>query len=214
MFDYGDIPLKDPYFKECLEREFFNNSQYEKYNSVKEGDVVVDIGASIGPFLYTIKDKNISKAVAVEPISSYHDLILKNSEGLPLTLHKNAIGDLDNQILDLEWSSEREQVKTISFKTIIKENNLDHINFLKLDCEGGEYSIFTEDNLDYLKNNVDYIVGEFHLNDQQMTESFKKMYKLLTKHNFNLRIESVDGVDNTQFDRDWETLLQCSLHYF
>ena len=202
MFDYGDIPQKDPYFKECLEREFFNDSQYEKYVNVKEGDVVVDIGASIGPFLYTLKAKNIKKVVAVEPISSYHNLLLKNASSLPITLHKSAIGSKDGEILDLEWSSEKEQVKTISFKSIIKHNNLDYINFLKLDCEGGEYSIFTEENINYLKNNVGYIVGEFHLNDQQMTESFRKMYKLLTKHNFNFHIESVDGVNNTQWFHD------------
>ena len=202
MFDYGDIPLKDPYFKECLEREFFTDSQYEKYHQVKKNDIVLDIGASIGPFLYTLREKNVKKVVAVEPISSYHNLLLKNSSGLPITLHKNAIGSKDNEILDLEWSSEREQVKTISFKSIIEYNNLDHINFLKLDCEGGEYSIFTEENIDYLKNNVDYIVGEFHLNDQQMTESFKKMYKLLNKHNFSFHIESIDGVNNTQWFKD------------
>jgi len=205
MFDYGDIPLKDPYFKECLEREFFSDSQYEKYNNVKEGDVVVDIGASIGPFLHTIKDRKLLKIVAVEPMSAYHDLLFKNSFSdsiLDFTLYKNAIGSVDGEILDLEWSSEREKVETISFRSIIEQNNLDRINFLKLDCEGGEYNIFTEDNIDYLKNNVDYIAGEFHLNDEQMTESFKKMYKLLIEHNFNLRIESVDGVDNTQWFRD------------
>jgi FkbM family methyltransferase len=202
MFDYGDIPEKDPYFKECLEREFFPDSQYEKYVKVKDGDVVVDIGASIGPFLYSISDRNLSNVIAVEPIHSYHNLLIKNS-GLPnLKLYRNAIGVNDNEILDLEWSSEREQVKTISFKTIIEENNLTHIDFLKLDCEGGEYSIFTEQNIDYLKNNVGYIVGEFHLNDFQMKHEFKKLYNLLTKHNFNFRIESVDGYDNTQWFKD------------
>ena len=165
MFDYGDIPNRDPYFKECLENEFFEHSQYEKYKKVKQGDVVLDIGASIGPFLYSIKDRTIEKVVAVEPMSSYHDLLLKNAGDMPLTLHKNAIGSNDTDILDLEWSSEFTKVQTISFKSIIEQNNLDHINFFKLDCEGGEYDIFTEENIDYLKNNVDYIVGEFHLND-------------------------------------------------
>ena len=202
MFDYGDVEIKDPYFKECLEREFFNDSQYEKYVSVKEGDVVVDIGASIGPFLYTIKDKNLSKVIAVEPMPSYHKLLLKNS-GLPnLILYKNAIGSKDNEIIDLEWSSEKEQVKTISFQSIVNNNDLSYIDFLKLDCEGGEYDIFTEENIDYLKNNVGYIVGEFHLNDERMTNEFRKLYKLLNKHNFNFHIESVDGYDNTQWFKD------------
>ena len=202
MFDYGDVEIKDPYFKECLEREFFNDSQYEKYVSVNKGDVVVDIGASIGPFLYTIKDKNLSKVIAVEPMPSYHKLLLKNA-GLPdLILYKNAIGSKDGDILDLEWSSEKEQVKTISFQSIVNDNDLSYIDFLKLDCEGGEYDIFTEENIDYLKNNVGYIVGEFHLNDERMTNEFRKLYKLLNKHNFNFHIESVDGYDNTQWFKD------------
>ena len=205
MFDYGDIPEKDPYFKECLEAEFFENSQYEKYVKVKEGDVVVDIGASIGPFLYTIKDRNPSQVIAVEPMPAYHNLLLKNSviQGLPsLKLHRNAIGANDGDILDLKWSSEREKVETISFNTIISENNLSHIDFLKLDCEGGEYDIFTEKNIGYLKNNVSYITGEFHLNNPHMKNLFKKLYKLLTDNKFDFQIESVDGANLTQWFED------------
>tara|TARA_R110000803_G_scaffold31076_3_gene69661 strand:+ start:1543 stop:4185 length:2643 start_codon:yes stop_codon:yes gene_type:complete len=212
MFNYGDISEKDPHFKVCLEREFFEENQYEKYVKVKEGDVVVDIGASIGPFLYTIKDRNPSNVIAVEPFSSYHPLLLENKQGLSnLKLYKNAIGILDNEVINLEWSSEKEQVTTITFPTIIKENNLKYIDFLKLDCEGGEYHIFNSDNIDYLKNNVGYIVGEFHLNTPSMKDSFISTYKLLNKHGINFKIESVNGVCITQQFKD--DVSSASQHY-
>ena len=197
MFDYGDIPKKDPYFKECLEAEFFENSQYEKYVKVKEGDVVVDIGASIGPFLYTIKDRNPSQVIAVEPMPAYHNLLLKNSviQGLPsLKLHRNAIGANDGDILDLEWSSEREKVETISFNTIISENNLSHIDFLKLDCEGGEYDVFSEDNVPFLLT-VPKIVTEFHLHGNIGKAKFREFRDIFLKAFPNHEVYSIDGVN-------------------
>ena len=42
----------------------------------------------------------------------------------------------------------------------------------------------------------------FILNDERMTNEFRKLYKLLNKYNFNFHIESVDGYDNTQWFKD------------
>jgi hypothetical protein len=49
------------------------------------------------------------------------------------------------------------------------------IDFLKVDCEGGEYDIFTQDNLDFLINNVKKIVGEWHLRTPQLKEKFRNL---------------------------------------
>ena len=193
MLEFGDVLEGDPRFKYWLTKEFIDHSQYEKYNTVKKGDVVLDIGSSIGPFLYTIQNRNVSKVIAVEPLTAYHQTLHKNAGDLPLTLYKNAIGDNDNNDLELEWSSYKENVKTISFDTIIKENNLTHIDFFKIDCEGGEYSIFNETYIDWIKENISYISGEFHLNTPEMTKSFIKMYELLKEKGFNFIIEDVIG---------------------
>jgi FkbM family methyltransferase len=42
--------------------------------------------------------------------------------------------------------------RVLSFKEFIDENNIKHIDFLKIDCEGGEYSVFIPSNIEYLKN--------------------------------------------------------------
>ncbi len=202
MFEFGKALDGDPHFKYWLTEEYVNRSQYEKHHTVQEGDVVLDIGASIGPFLYSIKDNNPSKVIAVEPISAYHKTLNKNAKGLPLKLYKNAIGDNDNHEFELEWSCHKENVKSITFNTILKENNLEYIDYLKTDCEGGEYHIFTEEHIKYLKNNVGYIVGEFHLNTKEMTNSFRKVYELLKKENFKFKVDTVTGDDITQILED------------
>lgn len=55
-------------------------------------------------------------------------------------------------------------VETISFMDLIRQHNLNHIDFMKMDVEGSEYSIFNdEESFDFILNNIDKIVIEFHL---------------------------------------------------
>jgi hypothetical protein len=52
----------------------------------------------------------------------------------------------------------------MSFLDLVVDYDIPHIDYLKIDCEGGEYGIFTEMNIPYLKNNVKHIAVEFHMN--------------------------------------------------
>jgi hypothetical protein len=54
-------------------------------------------------------------------------------------------------------------VETMRFKTFRELYAIDRIDFLKTDCEGGEYYIFNEENIDFLVENVGVVVGEWHL---------------------------------------------------
>jgi len=213
MFEFGNALEGDPRFKYWLKKEFIERSQYEKYHKVKSGDIVVDIGASIGPFLYSIKDRNPSRVIAVEPLKAYQETLLKNSREIADVADYIylAIGEKNKEKIDLEWSCHKEQVYTTTFKSLLSYSNIKHIDFLKVDCEGGEYYIFNEENIDWIKENVKYIAGEFHLNTPQMKESFKKVYNLLKEKNFDFKIESVDGIGiNTQADNDLESFVN---HY-
>ena len=46
------------YHKNGIIHEIFEQKCYEKLFEVEEGDVVLDIGASVGPFTYSILHKN------------------------------------------------------------------------------------------------------------------------------------------------------------
>ena len=88
--------------------------------------------------------------------------------------------------------------ETISFRSIVEQYNLDRIDFIKTDCEGGEYSLFTDANMPYLLNNVRNIVGEFHLSSDfpELKVEFRYFRDKYLKQFPNL-------------DRDWETNKAC-----
>ena len=56
---------------------------------------------------------------------------------------------------------------TLTFMDIVKNANVDKIDFLKTDCEGGEYNIFNDNNFWWIKENVRKIVGEWHIKDHK-----------------------------------------------
>jgi 16S rRNA A1518/A1519 N6-dimethyltransferase RsmA/KsgA/DIM1 with predicted DNA glycosylase/AP lyase activity len=60
-FDHGLI------HKTHIEKETFEDRIYERFFEVEEGDIVLDIGASIGPFTYSILTKNPKHVFCIEP---------------------------------------------------------------------------------------------------------------------------------------------------
>jgi FkbM family methyltransferase len=69
------------------------------------------------------------------------------------------------------------------------------VNFLKIDCEGGEYDTFTSENLPWIKQNVEKIAGEFHLNNDYLANKFIEFRDSYLKEFNNYQVYSWDGVD-------------------
>jgi len=55
-FDWGWMEQTEEglFHKELITQETFVERIYEKFFEVSEGDIVVDFGASVGPFTYSI----------------------------------------------------------------------------------------------------------------------------------------------------------------
>jgi len=185
------------FHKEAITKEFELNI-YEKFFEVKEGDTVLDIGASIGPFTYSILHKKPLRVICVEPSIIEHSTLEKNTQNGPVTIVKKAITPRDGDKVST-YVFEQEQITTpiegISFQTLLKENNINQIDFLKTDCEEGEYDIFTPENLVWIKQNVKKIVGEWHLGNPESKQKFKEFrdvyLRVFPKH----EICAVNGVD-------------------
>ena len=69
------------------------------------------------------------------------------------------------------------------------------IDFIKTDCEGGEYDIFTQENLEYLKNNVKKVVGEWHLRTPELKDKFRNFRDNILPNFKEYKIFSIDGVN-------------------
>lgn len=184
--------------KNSLIQEIFIDNCYEQVREVKAEDVVLDVGASIGPFTYSILNKNPKQVICIEPSHLEHETLKENVAQDNVTIIEKGIGPVDGTITISEVfgaNGQNLEIPSIRFDTLIKENNIDRINFLKTDCEGGEYDIFNVENLFWIKDNVDFVVGEWHLNTPETKEKFKQFRDLYLKLFTNHEVYAIDGTD-------------------
>lgn len=175
-------------------KEIFEDNTYGKVFQVEEGDVVVDIGASLGPFTYSILKYNPKECYVVEPLSNQIELLKKNVGRDNVKIIQGAI--TDKKKIEITWDDVTESVPTFTFKEFITDQNIKHIDFLKCDCEGGEYDVFQPSNVEFLKT-IPKIVTEFHLKDNEEFHQCRFRWfrdNILPKFN-KYEIYSVDGVD-------------------
>ena len=207
--------------------------QYDKYFKPKDNDVIVDIGANFG--LYSLMSTigiNIKSCFCIEPFPDNIEYI-KNNINLvakyPERYHvvPFAIAETTGSselIFDsmaspslAEYSISNNPVhtmgvNTMSFKDFITTYDIKHINILKIDAEGAEYPILLDDwNLEYIKNNVDKLVGELHLLSLSNKSNIVRLIENVIKCGMKLIIDSVDGVKITEKFIDGNNQISTSI---
>jgi FkbM family methyltransferase len=194
--DGKHIPMGE-YHQESIIKEIFIDKCYEKFFEVEEGDIVLDIGASVGPFTYSILQKKPKHVFCFEPSESEFKTLMKNTIGSPVTQINKGISNVNSVVINDHLFGGEDQMESITFKKFIDLYNIEKIDFLKTDCEGGEFHIFTDENFDWVKSNVRKIVGEWHikLDGHDNIEKFREFRdKYLSKFD-NYQVYSVDNVD-------------------
>jgi len=184
--------------KERIIDEIFTQKAYEKYFEVKKNDIVLDIGASIGPFTYSILGKNPKHVYCIEPSVFEHKTLEKNVSQDNVTIVKAAISSIDgkietNQIFGV--NGQKTEVDSIKFNTLISKNNIEKIDFLKTDCEGGEYDIFNIENLCWLKENLGVCSGEWHLSTPELKQKFRQFRDVFLRVFPKHEVQSLDGAN-------------------
>jgi autotransporter strand-loop-strand O-heptosyltransferase len=180
--------------KEVLIREIFEDRIYEKVFEIEEGDVVVDIGSSVGPFVYSSSEK-IKHAFCLEPSDVEFDTLVENMKDIPSTCLKMGISKETETTTGEYIYGGQSEMEGISFLDFIKNYNIEKIDFLKTDCEGGEYDIFTEENIDWIKNNVRKISGEWHLGTTELKNKFREFRDKIINNFNSYEVYSLDGVN-------------------
>jgi FkbM family methyltransferase len=188
------------WFKEDIGAEILDRKIYEMILPVQKGDIIFDAGSSIGLFGYSVLDRMPSRIYCIDP-SVEEMKTCKVNIPADIGIYLNyGISDNNGEVkLDdvYENGSNKSysKFKVKRFKTIIEENNIEKIDFLKTDCEGGEYSIFTLENLFWIKDNVKKIVGEWHLNTPETKQQFREFRDTYLKLFPNHEVYSCDDVD-------------------
>ena len=192
-FNWG---IQDLHTQKATIDEIYNHNMYEKIFQVEEGDIVVDLGGSNGIFSFSVLDKKPSFIYVVEPISDQVKLIDENLGDYPHSTLHGAISDL-KKINSMDWGVFQDNnITTYSFSEFLEKYNIDKIDFMKVDIEGGEYYIFKEEHINFLKG-IPKIVGEFHLgkNSELHNCKFRYFRDNILQHFPNFHVYSLDGID-------------------
>ena len=196
-FDWGWMGQTEegPFHKELITQETFVERIYEKFFEVEEGDIVLDIGASVGPFTYSILHKNPKQVFCFEPSEREFKTLVKNLRGHQVIPIPKGISNVNSIVKSDMLFGGEDEMETLTFERFLNLYNVDKIDFIKTDCEGGEYDIFTQDNLEFLKHNVKKVVGEWHLRTPQLKEKFRNFRDNILPNFKHYRVFSLDGTD-------------------
>ena len=159
-----------PYVWNEMENDFYGLNSIE----LTEKDTVIDIGANVGLFSIYVKKKFGCKVIAFEPVPQNFENLKKNillngfSES-DFELHQSAITDIEGGEISIGTSISNSGGSSIfergDFNSLCKTERIDKYidekcTYLKMDCEGGEYSVISY--ILPLLNNFKYIGIEYH----------------------------------------------------
>ncbi len=205
----GNEEFLNEYHKKSLIDEIFVRRIYEKYFEVEPNDIVVDIGASLGPFTYSILHKSPKHVFCFEPSKKEFKTLINNTIGNPVTQIFKGVGPENSVIENSQLFGGENEMESIKFSTFVDLYSIGKIDFMKTDCEGGEYDIFNDENLDFILSNVKKISGEWHLNTPENKNKFRNFRdNYLTKFE-KYEINSIDG-----FDIKWDLWNEHFIEYY
>jgi len=208
-FDWG---TSSEWYIQTIKSEIFENRIYDKFFTVEEGDIVLDFGASTGPYTYSILDNKPKHVFCFEPSFEEFPTLVLNTRIGPVTCINKGISNTEGEILfgSLFGNENKAGLAySTTFKKIISDYNLQKIDLIKTDCEGGEYDIFNVENLFWIKQNVKKIVGEWHLGSPETKEKFRIFRDVYLRVFNNYEIFSVDNVDIK-----WELFNEHFIEYY
>lgn len=167
-----------PYiFKEIYLEGIYNDIFQPQVDKPNNDKVVIDVGANVGIVTHYMRQYS-KKVYAIEPSPEHFEALAKNKEfnewdnvevfqlaiadkDGEMTLHQNDQNRTCNSLV-LGYGGGNVNVKTLRFDTFFKENNIEHVDFIKFDVEGAEDMILRSEGFKNVADKIDSIEVEMH----------------------------------------------------
>ena len=112
------------YHKDSIIQEIFVDKCYERFFEVEEGDIVLDIGASVGPFTYSILNKKPKHVFCFEPSEREFKTLVKNTLGFPVTHINKGISNVNSIVMNDHLFGGEDQMESITFSKFVDLYNI------------------------------------------------------------------------------------------
>jgi len=187
---------------------FYGGKQFEYFsNSIKQGDIVFDLGAHIGYFTLEAS-KKAKKIYSFEPNLISFNILKKN---IQLNNLKNVI--IENKaVYDKDSSTNFHEsgvsskidsygskiIKTITLDSYTKQNNIKSIDILKVDVEDSECEVIMGARKIIKESPTIKIFMEITLKDDEIPS---KILDFINEENFSLKILEYQSAKSSNVSR-------------
>mgnify|MGYP001583782647 CR=1 FL=1 len=168
--------------KACISQEIISQQAteiffHEHYKPDKKGKVCLDIGANIGLASLYLKDY-AEEIHAIEPSYECYQCLVENTKDYNIKTYPIAIGTANEKRKLFGKEDEPPQtfynnifnnytynidVESLTIDRFMDENNINHVDIMKIDVEGAEYEIFMSPGFEKVADKIDFIIGEAHV---------------------------------------------------
>lgn len=201
----GEFPVRDEMSKLKDYGEFlyilseqFVSEIYEKHYNIKKGHVIVDIGANIGIFAVKAAKKvgKSGKIIVMEPEKRNLEFLKKNIQANNLNnviiVPKGVWSERTTKKIFLRGmgghsffhkSRSYDYINLDTLDNILKDLNIEKINFIKMDIEGAEIEALKGANTT-LKKKINLAISGYHKINGNPT--YKAIISLLKKKGFSV----------------------------
>ena len=152
---------------------------YDNYilNDIRKDDIVIDVGANVGGFCIPAS-KLSNNVYAIEPImvdELRKNILLNNAK---VNIIESALGN--GSVITLKWKNLKKNTRTMTLSEII--SFCGGCDFLKCDCEGGEWYVRRDEIKDIRR-----IEMEYHRSNST-AERIDELFSVLSEY-FNFTVD-------------------------
>lgn len=197
------------YIQTIVDEQINRDKIYDFFFAGKKDLTIIDAGANVG--MFSIYCSPSAKTIyAIEPTPSHFNILKKITTKFNNIIPINCAlwGEDENlTFYTIPFNTTANsavatggQALTVigkKLQTIIKENNIEHIDLLKMDIEGSEFKILNDDFINYCYSVVDNWFLEVHAYPQycsNFTVCQERIIDMFKYNKYKVDIKGTDGL--------------------